>query len=431
MRSNVPGSCHVIARARVSEPARCLAILLLISACSGDGRAPGAAPTDYDASVELPDARVVIPIDCLRSTGSEDGDDDGFSRAAGDCDDCDPARGPGALDVPGNGLDEDCKDGDATEQLASCDAELDADDFAAEDAAQAIGICQRHSQSSRLPGLLSAAWQRVTGVGGLGDTRQVWLPRLFGTVAAREGERSLVLSTGSARDVSDPGYTRDCDILGATRMADGRWSDSRTPPDNYPRDSSKCSSGVELADALAFNDIVLELKLRVPGYASSFSFDTMFFTYEYPDFVCSAFNDFFIVQVEPRRSGLSDTNVLFDKSGDPIGVNTGLLSVCRQAERGRVKRPMLCELGPSLLARTGFDQGESICAAKQSEKRDIGGASTGWLHTVVPVKPREVVTVRFVLWDSGDPLLDSTALIDNFRWSIDMPPEPGTSPIAF
>ena len=62
---------------------------------------------------------------------------------------------------------------------------------------------------------------------------------------------------------------------------------------------------------------------------------------------------------------------------------------------------------------------------------DRGGASTGWLRTSVPIKPSQFMTLKFVLWDSGDPLLDSTVVIDNFQWvAEDAPSGAVTTPIA-
>ena len=37
------------------------------------------------------------------------------------------------------------------------------------------------------------------------------------------------------------------------------------------------------------------------------------------------------------------------------------------------------------------------------------------------VQPGSIITLRFAIWDSGDGILDSLALIDNFRWSEDVP----------
>jgi hypothetical protein len=419
-----------------ARPRASLLALCVWVACSPASRAPG-VPVDPEqtGAPDIPsaqrDAGAAEPIDCEHSTGDQDGDGDGFSRADGDCDDCELALGPGALDVPNNEIDEDCDGKDATSAAPTCDAKLKPESVDPAEAAGALDICAEHSQISHLPGLIDATWARLAGGTKLGDARQVWLTEKFGTIAAREGARLLVLSTGVARDARDKAYTPDCDALGSTRSSIGEWSGASSPPKNYPRDGTRCKAGTGTGSGSprAYNDVVLELTLRVPSNARSFSFESMFFTQEYPDFVCSPYNDFFVAFVDPPPAGHAEGNVLFDSEGDTIGVNTGLLAVCQGAESGRVARSIACEAGPALLKDTGFAAGESRCASKFTMLRDIGGASTGWLHTDVPVKPGKIVTLRFVLWDSGDPLLDSTVLLDNFQWSLEAP-EIGTRPIT-
>jgi hypothetical protein len=59
-------------------------------------------------------------------------------------------------------------------------------------------------------------------------------------------------------------------------------------------------------------------------------------------------------------------------------------------------------LGDTGLQGTGYEGG-------------IGGG-TGWLTTTSPVTPGETITLRFMIFDEGDHILDSVVLIDNFRW---------------
>ena len=55
----------------------------------------------------------------------------------------------------------------------------------------------------------------------------------------------------------------------------------------------------------------------------------------------------------------------------------------------------------------------------------IVGGGTGWLNTRGNVVPGEVITLRIAIWDTGDALFDSLALIDSFQWNIE-PTVPGT-----
>ena len=67
---------------------------------------------------------------------------------------------------------------------------------------------------------------------------------------------------------------------------------------------------------------------------------------------------------------------------------------------------MICDCRPILLAARNLS-----CRARQ-------GGGTGWLTTTSPVVPGETATLRFVIFDEGDHILDSTVLIDNFQWQL-------------
>lgn len=394
----------------------------LVTALACEEPRPSEVLSRSDAGFEPPSPPPPPPVlDCRTSESHQDADRDGYSPDEGDCDDCDPRVNPGALDVPENGRDEDCNGEDALPSLP-CDGPLEATSTDARDAARALDLCEERGEALGEWGLVSARFRRYNGTSRLESPLQIWLPERFGGVTPRFGSRLFVMSTGVARDAQDAAYTRTCDAFRSRRMEpEGLWSHGAEPPDGYPRDSSQCPTGIDSTQALAYNYVELELKVRAPTNAHSLSFDSMFFTYEYPDYVCSEFNDFFVVLVDGK-------NVLFDSHGDNVGVNTALLSVCRPSERPL--RPIACEQGPALLLGTGFDQGESVCGQSGSDLEDIGGASTGWLHTTVPVKPGRTLSLRFVLWDSGDPLLDSTVLVDNLQFAVEPAKEPSTRPIT-
>ena len=158
---------------------------------------------------------------------------------------------------------------------------------------------------------------------------------------------------------------------------------------------------------MTYDGIALELEIRVPTNAHAFSFDFNFFTYEYPDYVCQQYNDFFVALMWPVHTDKAlNNNISFDHLGNPVSVNNGFLEVCKAGEHKGKKYD--CPKGTSELVGTGFD----------------GRGATGWLTTSTPVVPGEVIKLRFAVWDAADDGFDSTVLIDNFTWHLDnLPPE--------
>ena len=50
------------------------------------------------------------------------------------------------------------------------------------------------------------------------------------------------------------------------------------------------------------------------------------------------------------------------------------------------------------------------------KQSSANGGATGWLTSTAPVQAGETFTLEFMIWDTGDPFLDSSVLIDNFTW---------------
>src|SRR5262249_4885132 len=141
---------------------------------------------------------------------------------------------------------------------------------------------------------------------------------------------------------------------------------------------------------------------RVPSNAKSFTFQHSFFTREYPKFICNDYDDFFVTMMDPVPAGLADGNIAFDSDGNPVSVNTTLLQVCTASTAGN--KTFTCPLAERLLSGTGFET----------------HAATGWLTTTTPVDNvrGKVITLSWAIWDQGDGRYDSTALVDDFEWSI-------------
>jgi hypothetical protein len=129
------------------------------------------------------------------------------------------------------------------------------------------------------------------------------------------------------------------------------------------------------------------------------SFSHQFFTNDYNEYVCSEYDDFFLATMDPHPIDRPDGNLAVDAKGDPISVNSSFLRACAAGTYNGLTYS--CPLGSAPLQGTGYE----------------GHAATGWLETTVGVTPSSVVTLRFMIWDSGDGTYDSTALVDGITFS--------------
>jgi len=351
------------------------------------------------------------PVANCQYADDQDHDGDGYSYEDGDCNDCDPNANPGAFDVVGGidggpGVDEDCN-GTIDDEPTDCDVGIDIADPSAMAGARAMGLCRVTDPDAQGPdrtwGVLAARYVKVDGTPGMNDMSHGVLPN-FGVANPQHGASMLALSSGTARAPGQPGYQSS---QGAQM---GTASD---PPPGYPKESPACPGVVTGG---VHDPAALEVDIRVPTNANSFSFNLNFYTFEFPQYICSEFNDFYVTLMMPHPPSLPDDNISFDQDGNPISVNNSLLQVCSSQTAGGKFFP--CPLGPGLLQNTGFT-GPIIGEH----------AATGWLQTRAPVEPGSEITLRFAIWDSGDMVLDSLVLLDNFQWSVEPAAGSVTEPV--
>ncbi|MFO0611753.1 MAG: choice-of-anchor L domain-containing protein [Polyangiaceae bacterium] len=294
--------------------------------------------------------------------------------------------------------------------VVQCDQNLALEATDPMDGAKAIGLCSGVTKAEWVRADGSALGQGDFGPGGDGDLNlgKGILPAFGNTVKPREGARMLVLSSGSARTPTNVGY----------HSVKGWWKDNtqHSPPPNYPKASPACPNVVSGG---VYDSAGLRLEIQPPETAKGMSFDFDFYTFEFPKYICSTYNDFFVALMTPTPAGLPDANISFDEIGNTISVNAGFLKVChpQTASDGKF---YACEDGPGDLAGTGFD-GLDTGVTDNS-------AATNWLVTKAPITdPSVPITIQFAIWDAGDGVLDSTVLIDNFRFELEEVPV-GTQP---
>ncbi len=366
-----------------------------------------------------------VDENCDGEDGTEDNtidiDGDGYTYCTGDCCEIESEClhpelvSPAGYDFPGNSVDDNCNG--TVDEVDACDAGLGQDSTDPVDMVKSFDLCPKPADKDY--GLLTASVSLADGTGSPQAVQHKIFPGFGNVIVPHTGGSFLMLSSGTA---GNP-YTSTEEDLTQNSSAPADWYQANG--NQFPS-SPACGAGTPGNEPV--NDpIMITLTAKVPANARAFSIDIYFFSREFPEYVCD-YNDFFLVLLDstytnpdPAFQNPFDKNLAMDEAGNPVGINlapAGLFRVCCQGGMECGYDPLhnygqFCTMGPGELAGTGLYEGSKE-----------GG--TGWLVTRGNVMAGEDITLRLVIWDTKDNILDSLVLIDNFKW---LPKEvnPGTS----
>lgn len=371
------------------------------------------------------------------TSADEDHDGDGYSVKQGDCNDCDPNINPGAIDTPeipdGNGGVRPASNNDCSPTLdldVYCDDKLAIDDANPEHGANAIDICQKvDADGKKYWGLVEAKYVSADGSAPRTAGVQTGLLGSFGTnVFPRLGKSMLGLSSGHMRVPGQPNFCADPTTKAPSQSC--VTANNGPPPKGFPQNVSGCSPKADIHD-----DIALELKLTAPSNATGYKFNFKFYSFEFPEWVCSNYNDQFIALVSPPPKGSINGNISFDSANNPVSVAIAFFDVCDPTTKDQYSKQGCknCKIPPNPYCPSGTNEllGTGMLGSGvDSQQRTLDAGGTSWLETTAPIKGGETFTIRFAIWDTGDTNVDSHVILDAFKWIATPGVTVGTKPPA-
>jgi hypothetical protein len=222
----------------------------------------------------------------------------------------------------------------------------------------------------------------------------------------REGERMLVLTTGSFPALQADGGLIEMngsdsqsntnpdgllDLPGIMNKQEGSNNGNGGTPFMNCDGVGDCSDTINpqwnISQSNDANDVFyMSFDLQVPLGTHGYIFDFAYFSEEYPNFINDPYNDMLVVW---STSETFTGNVTFI-NGQPLTVTA-------------LQNLMSVPVGDPLLAGTGFPG-------------DGEGAGTGWFEAKGSAAPGETFTVAITIFDMADSSWDTVGILDKFRW---------------
>ncbi|MEZ4294265.1 MAG: choice-of-anchor L domain-containing protein [Polyangiaceae bacterium] len=422
-------------------------------ATGGTGGATTSSTDTTSTTTDTTTTTTTTTTSTTTPTPIEDEDQDGWTVAEGDC--CDSKFAgcsdkpelvnPGALEYPGDGVDNDCNSATLdTDPFPKCSTKMQADLDIQNQAAlstlklvRAMDLCVTTIENP--PQKKDLTWGVISSKATLADGTDAVAPKNiqlgvlpdFGpNVLPQYGETMAALSTGTARRDGQPGYVHPQNGPNAGQTGNYNAQTSCPAPPDYVAANggalpNPCSTCVGNNCTTAYDSVALRVRIRPPTNAKSFSYRLNFFSAEYPEFLCEDFNDFFVTLIKGNTAPEipADKNIAFDGNASPISVNNAFFQVCFPYVGAP---PGSCTGGTLELVGNGMGGWNNAI-------NDGGG--TGWLQNDVPLKLKqnpnnpndpkdqipqvETFDIEFIIWDAGDHNVDSIILLDRFRWNLD------------
>ncbi|MFY0533635.1 choice-of-anchor L domain-containing protein [Nannocystis pusilla] len=164
----------------------------------------------------------------------------------------------------------------------------------------------------------------------------------------------------------------------------------------------------DIATANPNDKLWFTFKAKVPAGTFGYTFDFVFCSGEWPDFVDTQFNDLLVAwQVDPTPA---DPNAM-----PPVEPYTGNVTFIPDPNDQTKGLPLTITALDPYYVGPGYTYAEPQLQGTGFEQH----ACSDWFTAKGGVQPGADLTIGFFITDMGDSNYTSTALLDNFRWDCE------------